>query len=113
MFANFEYYTNEFGGTKIQDENEYKYLGKQASRYIKQYTDEVNDDTMACECAISEYLQKSIKQGNMTSENIPSAYSVSWSANDNSTKISEINAILELYLGGKYYSSVGICKVIG
>lgn len=111
MFADYEYYTNDFGGTKIKDAKEYKYLGQQASKYIEQYTKDIDDNTKACECAISEYLQSVTKQGNMTSESIPNAYSVSWSANDSKTRISEINAILALYLGDKY-SSVGIVRVI-
>lgn len=113
MFADFKYYQDEFGGSKIKDEKEYKYLGQQASKYIEKYTSEINDDTMACECAISEYLQTASKQGNMTSESIPNAYSVSWGANDASTRYSEIYAILELYLGDKYLTSVGIVDVIG
>lgn len=113
MFADFEYYTNEFGGSKIKDEKEYKYLGQQASKYIEKYTKDVNENTQSCECAISEYLQRANKQGNMTSESIPNAYSVSWGANDTSTRNSEIYAILELYLGDRYLTSVGIVDVIG
>ena len=111
MFADYNYYLNEYGGTQIKTFDEYKYLAKQASMYIKKYTSVVDDNSKACECAIVEYLERSNKQGNMTSESIPSAYSVSWSANDKTTRMSEINAILELYLGDKY-SSVGIVKVI-
>lgn len=111
MFADFDYYKNDFGGTKIKNENEYKYLAQQASKYIEKFTNDVNDNTKACECAISEYLQSSNRQGNMTSESIPNAYSVSWSANDTKTKLSEINSILELYLGDEY-STVGIVRVI-
>ena len=111
MFADYEFYKNQFGGTKIKTANEYKYLGQQASQYIKQYTDEITENTKLCECALVEYLDRSIKQGNMTSESIPNAYSVSWGANDKATRMSEISSILELYLGDKY-SSVGIVKVI-
>lgn len=111
MFADFEYYENEFKGTKIKDADEYTYLGQEASRYIKQYTEDVDDNSKACECAIVEYLQGSKKQGNMTSESIPNFYSASWSANDKATRMSEINSILKLYLGKKY-SSVGIVTVI-
>ena len=111
MFADFQYYQNEFKGTKIKTADEYKYLGQKASMYIKKYTREVNSDTMACECALSEYLQMVAQQGNMTSESIPNAYSVSWGANDNATRMSEINSILELYLGN-VYSSVGIVTII-
>lgn len=112
MFADYNYYLNEYGGSQIQDEREYRHLGQQASKYIERYTKVADDDSMACECALVEYLQKSNKQGNMTSENIPNYYSVSWATNDESTRIREINAILELYLGDKY-SSVGIVKLIG
>lgn len=112
MFADYEYYLNEYGGSQITTPNDYKYLSRQASRYIIKYTQDINDDTKACECALVEYLDKANKQGNMTSESIPSAYSVSWSANDKTTRMSEINAILELYLGDKY-SSVGIVTLIG
>jgi len=111
MFADYKFYTQEFGGTKIESEAEYKYLAQRASRYIKQYTDVVDEDTRMCECAISEYLQKSTKQGNLTSENIPNFYSVNFGANDSKTVMSEINSIIELYLSDKY-SSVGIVKLI-
>lgn len=111
MFADYSYYVDKFKGTKIKTADEYSYLGQQASRYIAKYTNESSDDVKDCECAISEYLQNSIKQGNLTSESIPNFYSASWSANDKTTRMSEINAILELYLGNKY-SSVGIVKVI-
>lgn len=111
MFADFEYYKNTYKGTKIKDVNEYTYLGQEASRYIQKYTKDVNDNSKACECALVEYLQGSKKQGNMTSESIPNFYSASWSANDKTTRESEISAILELYLGDKY-SSVGIVKII-
>ena len=111
MFADYEFYKKEYGGTKIESDAEYKYLAQQASRYIKQHTNEVNEDTKLCECAISEYLQKSTKQGNLTSETIPNFYSASWGAHDSKTVISEINSILELYLSDKY-SSVGIVKLI-
>lgn len=111
MFGSFEYYTNNFGGTKITTEAEYNYLGKQADRYIIKYTNENNSDTKDCECALAEYLQSSNKQGNMTGETIPNYYSVTWGSNDSKTKLTEINAILELYLGNKF-SSVGIVKLI-
>lgn len=112
MFADYEYYTDVFKGTKITSADEYDYLGQQASRYISRYTDVIDDNSKSCECAIAEYLQSSKKQGNMTSESIPNFYSASWSSNDKSTRMTEISAILELYLGAKY-SSVGIVKVIG
>ena len=111
MFADFEYYLNEYRGTKIKTREEYLYLAQKSCRYIQKYTNETNSDTKDCECALSEYLQTINKQGNMTSESIPNAYSVSWSANDKTTRMREINSILELYLGNKY-SSVGIVKVI-
>lgn len=112
MFADFNYYKENFGGTKIATKEEYNYLARQGCKYIEKYTVEVNENTQDCECAISEYLQSSLKQGNMTSENIPNYYSVSWGANDNNARLSEINAILCLYLGN-LYSSVGIVKLIG
>ena len=111
MFADYTYYTTTYKGTKIKSADEYEYLGQQASRYIKQYTDIVDDDTKACECAISEYLQGANKQGNITSESIPNAYSVSYKSNENATMMSEINALLQLYLGDRY-SAVGIVKII-
>lgn len=111
MFADYEFYTKEFGGTKIKADTQYKYLGQIASRYIEKYTKEVNTDTKFCECALVEYLESSIKQGNITSESIPNAYSVSYASNDKATQMSEISSILELYLGDKY-SSVGIVTVI-
>lgn len=111
MFADFQYYQDTFKGTKIKSANEFQYLGQKASLYIKKYTNEVNDNTKACECAISEYLQQVAQQGNMTSESIPNAYSVSWGANDNATREREIHSILALYLGN-VYSSVGIAKII-
>lgn len=111
MFANFDYYQNNFGGTKIKTEKEYKYLGQQASKYIEKYTTDVDDNTKSCECAISEYLQGVNRQGNMTSESISGAYSVSWNANSVSNKYSEINSLLSLYLGDKY-SSYGEVIVI-
>jgi hypothetical protein len=111
MFADFNYYQNEFKGTKIKTTDEYQYLGQQASMYIKRYTKDVNETTKSCECALSEYLQSVTQQGNMTSESIPNAYSVSWGANDKATRTKEINSILELYLGNEY-SSVGIVKII-
>ena len=113
MFADYQYYTDTFKGTKIKSQDEYTYLGQQASLYISKYTNVVDDNTKACECAISEYLKDSLKQSNMTSESIPNAYSVSWGANDSNTQYSQIKAILELYLGEDYgYSSVGIVKLI-
>ena len=111
MFADYEFYTKQFGGTKIKTTQEYTYLGQQASRYIEKYTKTVDTDTKFCECALVEYLYESIKQGNITSESIPNAYSVSYALNDKATRLSEINSILELYLGDKY-SSVGIVQVI-
>ena len=112
MFADFEYYKNGYGGTKIQTEAEYKYLGQQASRYILKYTSVVNVDTKDCEGALAEYLQGASKSGGISSETIPNAYSVSYATKDEATKMSEISAILELYLGD-LYSSVGIVKLIG
>ena len=112
MFAGYEYYKSVFKGTKITSADEYSYLGQQASMYIKHYTNKDSENVKACECAIAEYLQSSKKQGNMTSESIPNFYSASWGANDKNTRESEINAILELYLGSKC-SSVGIVKIIG
>lgn len=111
MFADFEYYENTFKGTKITTADEYAYLANEASRYIKQYTSEVDDNTQACECALVEYLQNAKRQGNIASESIPNAYSVSYSSSGNATKINDINSILELYLGDKY-SSVGIVRLI-
>lgn len=111
MFADFEYYKNTYKGNQIANADEYVYLGNEASRYIEKYTNIVDDDTMACECAIIEYLQASKKQGRITSENIPNFYSASYTANDEATRMTEINAILRLYLGKKY-SAVGIVNVI-
>lgn len=112
MFADYEYYTGCFGGTIVENEKDFNYFSRQASRYILRHTDIVNDATKDCECALVEYLMKSDQQGNMTSESIPNAYSVSWSANDSGAKLKEINSVLELYLGDLYCSSVGIVKVI-
>ena len=61
MFANYTYYTETYKGTKITSSTEYDYLGQEACRYIKQYTDIVDDDSKSCECAIAEYLQSSKK----------------------------------------------------
>lgn len=112
MFADYNYYTQTFGGTKIQNADEYKYLGQQASRYILKYTDEVDADTQDCECALAEYLQSANKSRGISSETIPNAYAVSYSTKDKTTMMSEINAILELYLGDKY-SAMGIVELIG
>ena len=51
------------------------------------------------------------KKDNITSESFPNAYSVSYKSNDNATMMSEINALLQLYLGDRY-SAVGIVKII-
>ena len=110
MFADFEYYKGVFKGKKITNEDDYIYLSQEASRYIARITDEVTDNTKACECALVEYLQASKRQGNIASESIPNAYSVSYASN-NTTKVNDINSILELYLGDKY-SSVGIVRLI-
>lgn len=112
MFANFEYYQNQFGGTRIKSASEYKYLGQQGARYISKYTTQVNEDTQDCECALAEYLQSANKSKGISSESVPNAYSVSYSTKDEKTMMSEINAILELYLGDKY-SAVGIVKLTG
>lgn len=111
MFADYIYYKTTFKGTKIKTPEEYYYLANQADRYIIKFTNKVNKDTKDCECALSEYLQDVKKQGNISSESIPNAYSVSYGSNDKSTQMSTINSILELYLGN-IYSSVGIVKVI-
>lgn len=111
MFADFEYYKNTFKGTKIKNADEYAYLGQEASRYIKSYTNIIDEDSKSCECAIVEYLQQSKKQGNIASESIPNAYSVSYASNDKTAINTQINRLLALYLGDKY-SAVGIVKVI-
>ena len=111
MFADFEYYQNTFKGTKIKNTEEYAYLANEASRYIKQYTSVIDDDTQACECALVEFLQSSKRQGNIASESIPNAYSVSYTAGDYVSRMTEINNILALYLGDKY-SAVGIVELI-
>lgn len=112
MFADFEYYQNTFGGSKIKTADEYKYLGQQASRYILKYTSEVNSNTKDCEGALAEYLQGVSKSAGVSSETIPNAYSVSYATNDYNARMSEINAILELYLGD-LYSSVGNVILVG
>ena len=112
MFADFNYYQNTFGGTKIQNADEYKYLGQRASRYIMKYTDKVDVDTKDCECALAEYLQSATKSNGINSETIPNAYSVSYATKDKSTIEDEIGEILGLYLGD-IYSSVGIVHLIG
>jgi len=112
MFADYNFYTNSFGGTKIASEDEYRYLGQKASRYIKQYTSEVNADTKECECALAEYLQSASKSNGINSETIPNAYSVSYATKDKATIENEIGEILGLYLG-ELYSSVGIVDLIG
>lgn len=112
MFADFEYYQNSFGGTAIKSAQEYKNFGQKASRYILKYTSDVNTDTKDCECALADYLQGAERAGGISSESVPNAYSVSYASKDKATKMSEIQEILELYLGD-LYSSVGIVKLIG
>lgn len=112
MFANFDYYIDNYYGKKIQTEEEYIYLAQKSCKYIERYTREKTKDTKDCECAICEYLQDVNKQKNITSESIPSAYSVSYATKDSTTIMEDINDILELYLGD-IYSSVGIVKIIG
>jgi len=112
MFANFAYYNDTFGGSKIKTEAEYKYLAQQGDRYIMRYTQEVSADTKDCECALAEYLQSNNITSGISSETIPSAYSVTYNTKDKATFMSEINAILELYLGDKF-SAVGIVKLVG
>lgn len=109
MFADFLYYKNYFKGNKIKSSDDYIHLAQEASRYIKKYTSEVNEDTQDCECALVEYLQVAERQGNIASESIPNAYSVSY--NTSSSKKISINEILETYLGAKY-TPVGIVTLI-
>ena len=111
MLGSYEYYTNTFGGTKITSADEYKYLAQKADKYILKYTSEANDNTRSCECDLAEYLQGATKSNGISSETVPNAYSVSYATKDYATKMSEINAILELYLGD-LYSSVGIVTLI-
>lgn len=112
MFADINYYRNNFGGSQIKTEAEYKYLAQQGDRYIMRYTSEVNTDTKDCECALAEYLQRNSMARGISSETIPSAYSVTYNTKDRATFMSEVNAILELYLGDKF-SAVGIVKLVG
>lgn len=111
MFADYDYYKDVYKGTKIKTADEYQNLGRQASRYIEKYTKLINEDTKDCECVIAEYLQNVNKQGNIASESIPNAYSVSYISKDKNTILNEINAILSLYLKDMY-SAVGIVKII-
>lgn len=112
MFADFNYYQNVYGGTQIKTESEYNYLAQKADRYILQYTQEVSADTKDCEGALAEYLQNNSASKGIASETIPSAYSVTYNTKGQATFMSEINAILELYLGDKF-SAVGIVKLVG
>lgn len=114
MFADYNYYTNKFGGTMIQDDTEYKRFGQQSSRYIINFAPRIckdNEDAKMCECAISEKLYTFNTRGNITSESVPNFYSVSYGSNDIKSLNREIQDLLELYLGNKY-SSVGACRVI-
>ena len=110
MFADFDYYKNVFKGKKIVNADDYQYLANEASRHIKRFTSEVNEDTKACECALAEYIQEYKRQGNIASESIPNAYSVSYSSNS-ADYLAKINNILSLYLGNKY-SAVGVVTLI-
>lgn len=110
MFADFEYYRENFKGKKITVDADYQYLANEASRHIKKVTTEVNDDTKDCECALVEYLQDYKRQNGIASESIPNAYSVSYSSNSADYFV-KINSILSLYLGDKY-SAVGVVKLI-
>ena len=111
MFADFDYYKETFKGKKIANADDYEYLAHEASRYISRITTEITEDTMMCECSLVEYLQAVKQQGNITSESIPNAYSVSYASGGSATKINDINSILQLYLGDKF-SSVGIVTLI-
>ena len=112
MFADYDFYVNNYRGSKIQNAEEYQYLGQKAARYIMRYTNEVNTDTKECECALAEYLQIATKSNGINSETIPNAYSVSYGTKDKTTIEEEIGEILGLYLGD-LYSSVGIVHLIG
>lgn len=112
MFADFNYYQTNFFGTQIKTEAEYNYLAQQADRYIMRYTEEVSKDTKDCEGALAEYLQSNSASRGIASETIPSAYSVTYNTKDRATFMSEIGAILELYLGSRF-SAVGIVKLVG
>ena len=48
MFADYNYYTQNYKGKKIEDANEYEYLARKADLYIKKYTNEVNENTKDC-----------------------------------------------------------------
>lgn len=98
MFADYSYYTGTYKGTKITSANEYTYLAQKADFYIKRYDTVTSDNTKMCECALSEYLLTT--NGNVASESIQGAYSVSY--NSGSDHNQEIGNILELYLGDKY-----------
>lgn len=111
MFTDYGYYKTQYRGDKIQTEAEYYRLSQEAGRYILKVTDKLDKDTQDCECALVDYLFSANAQGNIASESIPNAYSVSYKTSDNMAKRKEIDAILELYLGNKF-STVGIAKMI-
>lgn len=110
MFADLTYYLGTFKGTKVKNIGDYEYLGREASRHISKVTTEINEDTKDCECALVEYLFDYKRQGNIASESIPNAYSVSYKS-ANSNYLAEISEIIAFYLGDKY-SAVGIVDLI-
>lgn len=60
MYASFEYYHSEYGGTAITSADSYKYYGNLAAQYIEQATfgraTAKNEKVRSCECRVAEIL---------------------------------------------------------
>lgn len=109
IYADYSYYSTEFGGTLIP-EQAFAFRAARAAEYINRVTfDRINSEFMetdetaalkikSCCCALAEADYNFNKNEGKASEKIGS-YSVSYTETDTEELKSELNRIVDIYLG--------------
>ncbi len=122
MFADFEFYQQEYHGTAIKTAPSYSYYGGLAAEYIEQATFgraiSANGDNLKkikkCECKLADILAVNHEDGNESEREVKSESVGGWSKTFAENKrsdealASKIRSTLNLYLGltGLLYSGI-------
>lgn len=112
MYADFDFYQNNYKGIIITDSGKYGYFAERAGdelapfvKYVPTDNSEAQIALKKCSCAIADILYGDFMQSKngfskINSESVSGYYSVSYSAVDDIAIKNKINANIIKYIGG-------------
>ena len=120
MYANFDFYQNEYKGILITDSGEYDYFAERASDILAQYAARIGTDTeekqvtfKKAQCRIADILFGDFKTSKfgaskIASESVNGYYNVAYGTQAHSEVVGQIAEAIRTYLGRWLYRGIPV-----